>query len=679
MAALLWPSHALSAFDGAPLSGRFEALVVGVVVPALWWMDRAALQAGWMRALVVLVLLVRAGGSLLVQEGWCARFTAAAPLGGAIQTIPIDEPGGVLRSWDVRADWRAEHPRCTAILDRPYQSAGEFPAWFLNIVDHLPSPPRPIAMEVRGDIAVTERGTLVVRTGADMALSGRIGSREAAASGGDDLRAELAPGSHEVRLRATLSGSRWRFEPRWNGESAWRSALLTVAPAGTGTRVLTRGLGWLSTLLVSLLVGGWLAHAAARLRGDAALMAWAALASVLLIGTAMRGSAGRFATVLLGVAAAVPVAGRNRNLRGAFVLLGVPWLAFFAARSFPDVARITRYSGDDYLTYQLAAARIYMHGFWLEGGSATFDYQPLYRWIAGALHLVFGDSSVGETYADAMWLLAGALLAFAIARRFAGFRAGIAAGAVTLATCALSPIWHFVGRGLSEVSAAGFGFVAAAFLLRARLGRRASAAAAGLFALLMFYTRLNQLAFAAALPVLLLPSSTPARIAAVVRAARQVPARAALVYVAILAAGVALFAVRTWYYTGVFSVLYGTSLRHNDLGLSAAGLATAEPWRRIAHSVSALVWLNEPGRPDVRAAFVVAGVLASLGALCQVPRLRRLPAPLVLATLGATASAFVVHTHNYPGRMSIHLVPFAVCAAICALAPASGHGLSGNG
>ena len=49
---------------------------------------------------------------------------------------------------------------------------------------------------------------------------------------------------------------------------------------------------------------------------------------------------------------------------------------------------------------------------WLEGGSKMFDYQALYRWISGALHLVFGDSSVGETYVDASCLLAGSLLAF---------------------------------------------------------------------------------------------------------------------------------------------------------------------------------------------------------------------------------------------------------------------------
>ena len=77
--------------------------------------------------------------------------------------------------------------------------------------------------------------------------------------------------------------------------------------------------------------------------------------------------------------------------------------------------------------------------------------------------------------------------------------------------------------------------------------------------------------------------------------------------------------------------------------------------------------MNEPPHPDPRSILVVGGTLAALGALCQLPGLRRLPALLVAITLGALISSFFAHTHNYPGRMSIHLVPFAACTLICAL------------
>ena len=57
---------------------------------------------------------------------------------------------------------------------------------------------------------------------------------------------------------------------------------------------------------------------------------------------------------------------------------------------------------------------------------------------------------------------------------------------------------------------------------------------------------------------------------------------------------------------------------------------------------------------------VVLGVLLSVGVLLRVPKLNRLPFSAAMVTLGACVSSFLAHTHNYPGRMSIHLAPFAV-------------------
>jgi hypothetical protein len=305
-----------------------------------------------------------------------------------------------------------------------------------------------------------------------------------------------------------------------------------------------------------------------------------------------------------------------------------------------------------------------MNGFWLEGGSRTFDYQPLYRWISGALHLIFGDSSVGETYADAAALLAGALLAFTLVRDAIGFRAAQFAAAATLATFAAGTIWYFIGRGLSETAAAGFSFLAAFALLRARTGETTAATLAGIWATLMFYTRLNHLLFGVLLAGLLLPQALPTTPGGVRRALAAAPARLGAVYGAVFAAGVALFAARTWWFTGVFSLLYGTSLKNNDTGLRLTTIASAAPWRKVGHSLSALMWMNEPPHPDPRALLVAVGLIAAVGALCQVPRLRQLPLSLVIVVLGGCVSAFLVHTHNYPGRMSIHLVPFAVAAVV---------------
>jgi hypothetical protein len=301
-----------------------------------------------------------------------------------------------------------------------------------------------------------------------------------------------------------------------------------------------------------------------------------------------------------------------------------------------------------------------MNGFWLEGGSKVFDYQPLYRWMTGALHLIFGDSSVGEAYWDAICLLMGAAVAFVLVERTAGFRWAVAAAAATLATFSLGTIWYFVGRGLSEVSAAGWGFLAALTLLRNRGARPALAMLAGAFAVLMFYARLNHLLFAVCLLALPIPLAVPSRWRDALHEAASINVCAAALYLGTFAAGIALFATRTWWYTGVFSLLYGTSLKNNDTGLRLTTLGDGAVWTRIWHSLRALVWMNEPPSPDPRAALVVVGVLLSAAALLQVPKVNRLPLSIAVVTIGACVSSFLAHTHNYPGRMSIHLAPFAI-------------------
>ncbi len=171
-------------------------------------------------------------------------------------------------------------------------------------------------------------------------------------------------------------------------------------------------------------------------------------------------------------AIAVPVKRRAQNRIGLSVLVALPFLAMVVAMAVPQVGIFTWYSsGDDWWMFQRYAYRIFMQGYWLEGGTRTFWFQPLYRWIVGSLHLVFGDSSVGELFWDAAAALMCAAFAFHVARRFAGFRWGLAAAVTTLAIFTLGPAWYLLGRGLSEFSSAGLICGAALFALRARHGR----------------------------------------------------------------------------------------------------------------------------------------------------------------------------------------------------------------
>lgn len=662
MVAMAWPARVLGPLDGWPLNGREEALLIGLVVPALLWFDRRPFTHVLLRIAVIALLSAKLATYAVAPQGLCARFSTTAPFIGETHTIPIVEPEGWLRSWDVRADWRDATPACTAILDRGYASTGEFPAWFVNLVNAIRPAANDVSMAVSGYVSVRENGTFAIPVSDGSEISGAIGS-VAVDSRLQPITAALEAGTHPIALTGTLRGDNWQLAPTWNGGDAWQSTRFTRSSNGPLDRLATP-LSIAITLLTAAIVAAWLLLALASWRNEVPLLAWSFTASVILGFTATLQGANRFGALLLAAAVAVPVSVERRNLRAAFLMVGVPWLAFFAVHAVPTIGLVTSYSHDDWLAYQVAAYRIYMHGYWLEGGNLAFDYQPLYRWIAGAIHMVFGDSSAGEIFADAGWLLAGALVTFALVKSAAGFTWAIGAAAAVLATFAAGTTWHFIGRGLSEIAAAGFGFVAAFFVLRARLGRVRSLLAAGALAGLMFYTRLNFLLAGASLVALLLPTRTPSALAALTGAVGRLRWRLAVIYAAVMCLAVGLFMTRTWWYTGQFSVLYGTSLKNNDLGLRLDTLANVEVWRRVRHSLASLLLMNEPPQFDPRALFVVLGAIAVIMAALQVPVLRRIPASLTLVTLGMCASALFVHTHNYPGRMTIPLVPFACAAAV---------------
>lgn len=663
---VLWPARITGVLDGAPLDGRLEALLVGVALPALWWFDRRVVTLTITRVLIVSLLawkIVLAGAAS--QQGLCLASFAPAPIDGINMGIPIVEPAGALRSWDLRADWRAPQPACTAILTRPLPAQAAFPAWFLNVTD-LMLGKRDFTMAVRGWVTIDRPRTLGFTVDRDVQLSGRVDDAEL---GADPV--VLSAGSHHLDLSMHLTGNQWRFEPHLDGEPLWATALVTASAPSAIDRLLAPWAWLVSPALVLAILGVWLRRLVDALRRQpVAMRAWlvAAPAAAVALALWVDPRLHRLAGVLTLAAVVIPVAAPLRNLRGAFLMVGTPWLAFFAAWSLAQVGHFSVYSYDDWLTYQVAGYRIFMHGYWLEGGNAVFDFQPLYRWITGSLHLVFGDSSVGEVYWDAACLLMGALLAFHCVRSRAGFRAGVLAAALTLATFTIGTIWYFPGRGLSEIAAAGWAFMALFFLLRARRGSAGWAVAAAGAAVLMFYTRLNHLLLPLFLPAMLLPLRVPFVMAGLPRAFARVGRRPAAILAGGFSLGVVAFMLRTWYYTGVFSLFHGTSLRHNDTGLRPWTLFDGEVWTKVGHSLATLVMMNEPPRADPRALVMIVGAAVLVAAICQAPIARRLPAAVVIMAAGSTVAAFLAHAHGYPGRFSILSVPLASALSVLMVA-----------
>jgi Dolichyl-phosphate-mannose-protein mannosyltransferase len=662
--ALLWPDRISGPMDGVPLDQTVEAILVGVLFPALWWFQPRFLRSSAARAAIVLLIIWKVSAAvLLVPDGWCVHLTPARAY--------VRNGTGAPHSWDLRADWRSPDPACTAIMTRPYERLADFPAWFFNLAppddNALEKGDRPpdaiVAMSVQGFLGVPEAGLLHVDTSDGVTASIRV-------DGGPQAgEVRLTPGVHTVNIEATLTGDRWRFVPIFNGRNVFAATTPTVKRPGRFALAARPWIGWIPPVLAAGLIASWLVFAAAR-AGDPVLLSWATLASTIvgLLVTGNRVDDARWMIAALGAAVLLPFTPRVRNVFGAFVVIGIPWLTFVVASTLPAIGQFTLYAwGNDWWSFQRYAYRIVLQGYWLEGGSPTFWFQPLYRWIAALLHVVFGDSSVGETYWDGACLLAGALFSFQVVRRYAGWRWGLIAAAATLSVFILSNERVFLGLGLGEISSAGLIYLAASFVMRSRHRRFRWAVAGGVVATLGFYTRLNNLPMALGTAAFALPADVAGR-----SWFRpwiwwpRVEWRSVLIVAGVIGAGIVLFAWRTWHYTGVFSLFYGTS--RDQLAIWQPGMGIRTVLDRAIGSVLMVLSLNDPARYDPYAIPVAGGAAVAVLSLLGVPRLRTLPLALVLFFLSTIVGALVARGSAYAGRFSLHVIPVTCALSVAALA-----------
>jgi len=652
LAALLWPDHLAGPFDGIPLDRQLEAVAIGLALPALWWFDSAFLRRRSARVLIVLLCVWKLFSSVaLAQDGWCVRFEPARPY--------VQGQTGAPHAWDLRADWRASDPGCSAIMTRGYGEFAEFPAWFFNLPPPNQSWPEPldlppaatVGMTVRGFFSAPRSGGLRFDTGPDGATTVTIDDQSFVAP----VERGINAGLHPVSINATLTGQRWRLVPTWRGSDAFAAGLATVTQPRTIDRLVRPWGAWIPTLLVTVLFAAWFVSALQRMR-EPWPIAWALVSSSAIVAFVLWGRQdwARATVAGLMLASLVPTSVRLRNRSGAFVLVGLPWLAFVAASASHSVGRFDLYgAGNDFWMFQRYAYRIVMQGYWLEGGSPTFWFQPLYRWIAGLLHVIFGDSSVGQWYWDGACLLTGSLLTFCLVKRFAAFRWALAASVLPLAVFVLGTPRYLIGLGLGEISSMGLMSAAALCALRSRHGAMRWAVAAGVLATLGFYVRLNNLPMALGTAILALGHGRRWW-------------RAGATIVSVVGLGVLLFAWRTWHYTGVFSVFYGT--QRDLLSIWQPSLPLVTIVQHMLGSVMMVLTVNDPARFDVVALPVLAGALVAMLAIVRLSRLRAVPVAPVLYFFAAIAGALVTRGSAYPGRFSMHVLPIACALAICGLA-----------
>jgi hypothetical protein len=230
------------------------------------------------------------------------------------------------------------------------------------------------------------------------------------------------------------------------------------------------------------------------------------------------------------------------------------------------------------------------------------------------------------------------------------------------------PTWGFWGLGLSENAGAGFIYMAALTAINAR--GWPGMAAAGALATLGFFTRPNSLPIALAVAVFAVPITVSVRDA--LRPSRWLGAstiRMALAAIAVVVAGVFLFTLRTWYYTGVFSMFHGTTMASHALW--QPGLPWSEVVERMASSVLMVLTMNDPARFAWYATPIIAAAAISIAAIAGLPIVRNLPLSIVLFFLAGLSGALVARGVAYSGRFSTIVIGSASVVTIGAIALAT--------
>jgi hypothetical protein len=663
--AVLWPSRVSGLFDGPPLDTRLEALALGFAVPMLLWLEPAFLRRGPVRVLVATIVVIKIGATAgLQQEGWCLTFDPPKPM--------IRDSTGKPHAWDIRADWLADDPVCSAVMTRSYHDTRELPVWFYNMPPPGDTPHRGgygfgeilVKERLSGYIDAPSEGTFELITGpatnAAVTINGL--AIEPRASGHHEVR--LPKGQHLLTVDAILLSKHWPIVAKWDGRemgSMWFPAT-TLHPASATDRIVRPFVRWMLPGLIGVLVLWWLASFVWAFP-DRRLLIWSVSVSgaMSIVAIYLPSQAPQYATAALALALLVTVDDRMKDLRGAFMLIALPWLIYIAAANVDQIGRWTLYGeGNDNFHFQRYAYRVFMQHYWLEGGQPTFWNQPFKRWIVGALHMVFGESSVGQAYWDGAGVAIMAMFAYAVVAIRSSFRWGIAAAVLVFTFFLLSPSEEFVGFGLSEISAASFIYLAVFFAMRR--GRWRDVAIAGLLAAIAFYTRLNNLPMAFAVAAFAVPLTLPA--SAFWRPRQWLPLVHWRVVIGIsiaLALAALLFAWRTWYYTGVFSVFYGT--QREFLAVWKPGMSALDAAQAMVSSVMMILTATDPPAFTWTGLPLIVAAAVSLAALAGVPLIREAPAPVAALFLAGCVGALVTRGWGHEGRFSLHL--FGAASALC--------------
>lgn len=314
----------------------------------------------------------------------------------------------------------------------------------------------------------------------------------------------------------------------------------------------------------------------------------------------------------------------------------------------------------DSLTYQVFAREIFVEGDWLHAmGEPVIFYQPGYRYVAGMLHTIFGQSFLAQNILE-LWSMPLTCFALAVIGRWAGVgRAASAIAGFAYLTLLFGPHYMVhVGLGMQELTANIF-FFGTIILIAYSRGGAPLTALAGVLAAAAFWMRFDRLgALAAAVVFMTPPAIGPAREAwGRLLSEFAEKWRPVAIYLAILSAGVALVFARNWAFGGQAALLY----RDNMTALTCKSLeCSLRAYRQIlAGSVSCF---------DRSGAVMIPAVAFALAAMAARPGwLRAIPVSLGLFILGLLSPYYFGGPTNFEPKFSMHLLPLACISLVAAL------------
>jgi hypothetical protein len=103
----------------------------------------------------------------------------------------------------------------------------------------------------------------------------------------------------------------------------------------------------------------------------------------------------------------------DRIISSIFLLFGPALLFFFSNKWWSSLGQWKNWgAGDDWVTYQKLAREVVVNGEWLNAGETVFTMQPLYRYIIGIYHWLFGQSAFVQNMSD-VWCVLGATVLIA--------------------------------------------------------------------------------------------------------------------------------------------------------------------------------------------------------------------------------------------------------------------------